>query len=84
MESIFIELTDGSVYVSRLEPTSASAKPLSDKEVVILDLYRQLESIKDSEKKILEIFITWYNAKPKVNKRKDGLITIDVVNEFLK
>ena len=29
-------------------------------------------------------FITWYNAKPKVEKNKDGLVTIGVIDEFLK
>jgi len=43
MNSIFIELSDGSVYVARLEPKTASEDPLTDKEKVILDLYRQLK-----------------------------------------
>jgi hypothetical protein len=29
-------------------------------------------------------FITWYNAKPKVERNKDGLITTNVIGEFLK
>lgn len=29
-------------------------------------------------------FITWYNAKPKVEKNKDGLVTTGVIDDFLK
>ena len=29
-------------------------------------------------------FITWYNAKAKVNKPKDGLITTNIIEEYLK
>lgn len=47
MNAIFIELTDGSVYVARLEPTTASEAPLTDEDKVILDLYRQLEELKN-------------------------------------
>lgn len=32
---------------------------------------------------IMEKFITWYNAKPKVNKPENGLITKSVINDFL-
>ncbi|MGK0446547.1 MAG: hypothetical protein ACJA2M_000316 [Polaribacter sp.] len=46
MNAIFIELTDGSVYVARLEPDTASQDPLTNEEKVILDLHRQLEALK--------------------------------------
>ena len=49
MNAIFIELTDGSVYVARLEPKTASEAPLTDKEKVILDLHRQLEALKTNK-----------------------------------
>ncbi len=29
-------------------------------------------------------FITWYNAKPKVKKPKDGLITTNIIEDYLK
>lgn len=46
MNAIFIELSDGSVYIARLEPETGSEDPLSIQEKVILDLHRQLESLK--------------------------------------
>jgi hypothetical protein len=46
MNAILIELTDGSVYLARLEPETTSEDPLTDKEKVILDLHRQLEALK--------------------------------------
>ena len=29
-------------------------------------------------------FITWYNAKPKIEKSNDGLITTTIIEEYLK
>ena len=29
-------------------------------------------------------FITWYNAKPEVKKPKDGLITTNIIEDYLK
>ncbi len=29
-------------------------------------------------------FITWYNAKPRIEKPKDGLITTTIIEEYLK
>jgi len=55
---------------------------------------RHLEKIKETEqlnltdvsqqRELFYNFITWYNAKPKLEKNKDGLVTIGVIDEFLK
>ena len=37
-----------------------------------------------NQRELFYNFITWYNAKPKVEKNKDGLVTIGVIDEFLK
>ena len=47
MNAILIELTDGSVYVARLHPNTASQDPLTYKEKVILDLHKQIEELKN-------------------------------------
>lgn len=47
MRGTLIELSDGTVYLARLEPRNASEPPLSDMEKVILDLHKQIEKIKE-------------------------------------
>ena len=43
MNAIFIELSDGSVYVAKTPPTETWEKPMDLKDEVILDLYNQLK-----------------------------------------
>lgn len=38
----------------------------------------------DLKRDTLYHFITWYNAKPKVEKPMNGCITTDIVEEFIK
>ena len=38
----------------------------------------------NNQRRLLYNFITWYNAKPKVEKSKEGLVTTGVIDEFLK
>ena len=60
--SILIELRNGEIYYARGHPKSATEDPLTDSEMVILDLYEQIEELKD--------MLTWcYNY---VNKQEDS------------
>jgi len=36
------------------------------------------------EQGVLLRFITWYNAKPAIERSKDGIITITYIHEFMK
>ena len=72
MNAIFIELTDGSVYVARLEPKTVTEAPLTDKEKVILDLHRQLEALKNKPKK----YKATYNLKNPPLPPKDREISL--------
>ncbi len=38
----------------------------------------------NNQRRLLYNFITWYNAKPKVEKSKEGLVATGVIDEFLK
>lgn len=38
----------------------------------------------EDKRKLLYNFITWYNARPKVDKHKDGFITVKDVEKYLK
>ena len=40
--------------------------------------------IVSQQRELFYNFITWYNAKPKVKKPKDGLITTNIIEDYLK
>jgi hypothetical protein len=46
MKTILIQLSNGQVYLARTKPETASEDPLTDREVVILDLHNQIEVLK--------------------------------------
>lgn len=42
-----IELTNGTVYLARIELDTASENPLTDRELVIIDLDKQIQVLKN-------------------------------------
>ena len=44
----------------------------------------EVEQKDQVKRKLLYNFITWYNAKPKIQKPKSGLITIGIIEKYLK
>jgi len=51
MNAIFIQLSDDTVYVARLEPKTPTEAALTIQEKVILDLHRQIEELKSRAEK---------------------------------
>ena len=41
-------------------------------------------NVVSQQRELFYNFITWYNAKPKVKKPKDGLITTNIIEDYLK
>ena len=77
MNAIFIELSDKTVYLAKLEPKLPSEQPLTDKDKVILDLHKQIEELKSNvnnvvsdgviKSKIMELYIVRFQMQKKVN-----------------
>jgi hypothetical protein len=54
----------------------ANSATMGEKQCNLPDFVQQREQFYN--------FITWYNAKPFIKKPKDGLITITIIEEYLK
>ena len=65
--------------------TSCGAEFGAKKLKEVQDLVKKLTLTNVSQQReMFYNFITWYNAKPKVEKNKDGLVTTGLIDEFLK
>jgi len=53
IDAIAILLKDGSVYLQRLAPTTASEDSLTSQEKVIIELYYQLQESQQQQKGVL-------------------------------
>ena len=85
MKNRIIEICELGQPQSIIQRENEPISELIKTDSLIEDLNEQLLLHNVSQQRELFYnFITWYNAKPKVEKNKDGLVTIGVIDEFLK